>query len=178
MKLKNFIISIILTFSLCGCVTTKISEEQVYCNKAIENDNNSQYEGAFIYYSKVIDLNKDNSLAYFKRATVSYKLKKIEQAIDDLTYVIEYSTELKYDSLFNRGSIFYELAQYDKALSDFLYAIKLNPQHAYTYTMAGNCYSYQKNYKKAVQYYEQALEINPDDEQAKKNLATLRKYNY
>lgn len=44
--------------------------------------------------------------------------------------------------------------------------------------MAGNCYSYQKNYKKAVQYYEQALEINPDDEQAKKNLATLRKYNY
>ena len=81
MKLKNFIISIILTFSLCGCVTTKISEEQVYFNKAIENDNNSQYEGAFIYYSKVIDLNKDNSLAYFKRATVSYKLKKIEQAI-------------------------------------------------------------------------------------------------
>ena len=44
MKLKNFIISIILTFSLCGCVTTKISEEQVYFNKAIENDNNSQYE--------------------------------------------------------------------------------------------------------------------------------------
>ena len=75
-----------------------------------------------------------------------------------MTYVIEYSTELKYDSLFNRGSIFYELAQYDKALSDFLYAIKLNPQHAYTYTMAGNCYSYQKNYKKAIQYYEQALE--------------------
>ena len=95
-----------------------------------------------------------------------------------MTYVIEYSTELKYDSLFNRGSIFYELAQYDKALSDFLYAIKLNPQYAYIYTMAGNCYSYQKNYKKAVQYYEQALEINPDDEQAKKNLATLRKYNY
>lgn len=58
--------------------------------------------------------------------------------------------------------------KFRKAISVLEAGIKVNPEYAPFYAMAGDVYRKQKKYPKAQQYFEQCLEIDPDNETAKR----------
>jgi cytochrome c-type biogenesis protein CcmH/NrfG len=62
--------------------------------------------------------------------------------------------------------------QYARTLFD--YAIQLNPELAVAHWCSGDLYREQGAYELAECAYERAVEVDPDDEQARKNLAEWR----
>ncbi len=64
-------------------------------------------------------------------------------------------------SLINRGRAKLKLDQYSSARSDFVQAYRINPQRSESLYLTGNTYFYEKNYARALAYYNQFLAIDP-----------------
>ncbi len=64
--------------------------------------------------------------------------------------------------------------KYARELLD--YAIKLDPELAVAHWCSANLYRKQGEYELAGQAYERAVEVNPDDDQARKKLAEWRSF--
>ena len=60
------------------------------------------------------------------------------------------------------------------SISDLETAIRLNPQNAYLYYNLATVYALQKEYSKAVDYYQKCLQINPNFAEAQFNLGLTR----
>jgi tetratricopeptide (TPR) repeat protein len=63
---------------------------------------------------------------------------------------------------------------YEMALKEMNTAMRLNPNSAMVYNNMGTIYTEMNDFKKAIPYYERALQLTPDFDIVKKNLA----YNY
>jgi len=59
-----------------------------------------------------------------------------------------------------RGNALYRMNQNDKAIADYERALKVNPNHLMAHYMIGDVYFWDRNYKKAVQYFERCMEID------------------
>ncbi len=79
------------------------------------------------------------------------------------------------DAYYNRAFAYVELKQYSQALEDFKKVSKLNPTDYRTYFMIGSIYEFYKDYQEAARYYEKALELKPDFQEAKQALEEVRK---
>ena len=60
-----------------------------------------------------------------------------------------------------RAVLYYTLGQYEKSRNDCLQAIKLNPIHFGALHGLGLCYAALGDYRKAIQSFRKALEIQP-----------------
>jgi len=54
-------------------------------------------------------------------------------------------------------------------------AISIHPQYKNAYLLLGNAHNYLKNYEQSIAYYQKALELDPDYEQARSNLGITYK---
>jgi tetratricopeptide (TPR) repeat protein len=57
-----------------------------------------------------------------------------------------------------------------EAVGHLLEAIKLHPNYKNSYLLLGNAHNYLKEYEKAIQYYQQALSLDPSYSEADNNL--------
>lgn len=89
----------------------------------ILNGNNysqaGDYQNALLEYTKAIDVNPNDMLAYFSRGAVSHLLEQYENAISD------YSKAIEIDPTFmmpyhNRSNAYKTLGMYDKADADII----------------------------------------------------------
>lgn len=149
-------------------------------NKGLEKT-----EQGNIFYKKMGDLalecnNIDASLEYFKKAhemnpadrEILIKLATINQTYkpDDIDLTIDY-----YNSLLEFGEdldkIYYELGhlylkKLDKihSVSAFKLAAELNPENPYYNNSLAYAYVKAELYDDAIEYYQQAIKLNPDSE--------------
>jgi len=54
-------------------------------------------------------------------------------------------------------------------------AISIHPRYKNAYLLLGNAHNYLKNYEQSIAYYQKALELDPDYEQARSNLGITYK---
>lgn len=114
------------------------------------------------YFTKVIDLEPNNAIAYRRRGIAYYDLKKYQRAIEDYDKAIE--LDPKYAKAYsNRGVAYYAQKKFRRAIQDFDKATALNPDSAVTYYNRGNAYYYLKKYQRAVQDYDKAIDLDPND---------------
>ena len=79
--------------------------------------NKGDYSGAIKLHNEAIELNPDNSLAYYGRGTAYNGLKQYERAIQDYDKAIQLNPN--YDKAYNnRGNAYYGLGQYERAIQD------------------------------------------------------------
>ncbi len=92
---------------------------------------------AIFFYSKAIDIEKDNFLYYFKRGTILLKQNKFTVAEADFNASLELNP--KHDnSLHNRGIAFYKLGKTHKACEDWCTAYRLGNTYSLRH-MKMNC---------------------------------------
>lgn len=113
-------------------------------------------------YTKVIESNPTDAIAYLNRGIAYYVEKKFDDSLSDFTKVIKLDS--KSASAYGwRGSAYSRKKEYELAIADYDKAIELEPQNANYYNNRGAAYSGKGYYDKAVADYNKAIELVPDE---------------
>ncbi|MCF6149091.1 MAG: glycosyltransferase [Candidatus Kuenenia sp.] len=119
-------------------------------------------------------MNKQLALDYFKKAEDC----KVKGCIEDA--VSYYEKSLEYDDSFisayyNLAISYYKLGLFSDAINTFEKLIELNHADASVYNNIGTLCFKNNNLVDAIKYFELALSIEPNYEEAKKNLGNIQK---
>jgi len=142
---------------------------------------------AFKYFEAAGDARRQHDL----RNCANYNLKALELQPDfihaknglawaildmgDPARAIEYFTQIlkvkpqKCTALLGRAYAFSDLGDIDKAIQDFNDYLKLEPGDDDTFTLLGNTLYQENRFKEAINAYDNAIKINPRNENARQN---------
>lgn len=149
----------------------KIAEQRIYLFRGMELFNTLDYTNAIQHFEKVIEKNYDHKLsaeAKFWMADAHYRMDDYEGAVRlfDNFLVSPSVSSLPYhrDAHYNLGYAHFKLKNYSTALSEFRTYTegmvqdqrKLND----AYQRLGDCYFMARNYDKAIENYDKAINLN------------------
>ena len=139
-----------------------------------------KYRESIEYFSKVIELDDNNSNAYYNRGVVKNNLQQYEEAIEDFNKAIELDNNNS-NAYYNRGLAKYNLQRYEEAIEDYNKAIELGNNDILVYNQIYNQIGFIKtkqanielkklNYDKAlgllneaIEYYDKGIKIKSDN---------------
>lgn len=99
--------------------------------------------------------------AYVKRAKTYLIVRKFEEAIIDLTKLINYG---QFGNLhLRRGYAYFVLGNYDSAIIDFNLHLDKDPNEDLLYRWRGFSYYFKGNYSEAINNYNKSMELFPED---------------
>lgn len=132
-----------------------------YNERAINHMYAKEYEQAIFNFTKVIELNPNDSLAYFDRGMAK------EYANDFQGAIVDYSLQLKVDPnmvdcYFLRGILQRRLNNIKQAEADFLKTIELEEDNADAHYFLAQIYFAKRKNKRALQHMNQAVIFNPE----------------
>lgn len=150
-------------------------------NYALELHKNKNYTSAIQYYKKALELNPTKEEVYINLAQIYIENKNFEAANEICQkglLVLPSSEKLKtyladiknYNagSQYNLASKLYSEKQYDKALNQFL---QIQDKTKEVNLAIASCYWQMLNYKKANEYYQKVLALEPNNIEALANSA-------
>ena len=130
----------------------RINSDKAF-NKAV-NDN------VIIVQDSVIFLNHNATWAYKRLAETYMDMKQWDEAITNLTAVINVSPQDVW-AFERRGESYRMLGLYDKAIVDLNDVIKINPYSSYGYAVRGSSFYYLEMYDSALTDFNEAIRLNP-----------------
>jgi tetratricopeptide (TPR) repeat protein len=92
----------------------------------------------------------------------------LEEAIENYTLALDFDSEDKYKVYLNRCLSFYKLKKYNEALSDAIKATRLKPDNAKAWGRLGSCLCALGKKSQAVCAFKKAYELEPTNENYKK----------
>jgi tetratricopeptide (TPR) repeat protein len=121
-----------------------------------------------------VEVSQSSAEFHHKRAWTYINKGQYEEAISDLTRVIEIRFRLRDDlgaswGYKDRGLSYMRKDEYDLAISDFTEAIDINPILYEAYNGRGLAYTHKDRYEEAIADLSKAIGINPKYAQAYKN---------
>jgi tetratricopeptide (TPR) repeat protein len=122
-----------------------------------EKDFNKQID----YYSKAIEFNPKDHLAFYNRAFSYGELKQYDKAIEDLNIALQIDPTYT-NAYINRGLAFNNLKQYDQAIEDYSKAIDLDPNSVLAYGNRSSVYYDLNQYDKVIEDCNKAIELDPN----------------
>jgi Ca-activated chloride channel homolog len=117
-----------------------------------------------------------SSHKHLREGDGAYLRKNYKQA--ELSYRNAQEAERSYKGSFNLGNSLYMQQRHDDALQIYDDVAKRaidNDMRSQAYYNQGNTHIHKSEYDKAIESYKQSLRLNPNDEDAKKNLAFAKK---
>jgi tetratricopeptide (TPR) repeat protein len=147
-----------------------------YKNRGLAYYNTEQNEKALEDFNKYLEINYKDKSVHNDRANVLKKLKRYNEAVDDYTKFINaigLDFNLIHIVLKNRAICYVNLKQYDKAINDYTIAIEKSPKNSNYYLLRGYVYYLQKKYTEAGADYRKVLELNPNNQEAQRNLRVI-----
>ena len=113
-------------------------------------------------YTRIIDSDPTLFWPYLSRGFLYMESELYFEALNDYDKVIRLGDK-RADNYINRGRAKESLKRYDDAIFDFEFAIKLSAS-ANGYSHLANCHFRQRNYAKAIEYYNSAISLDPSNE--------------
>lgn len=143
-------------------INAKISNN--YLGRAIFESLTSKYNDAINDYNKAIDLDSQNTLAYFGRANTQSKMVDIILSLPDFS---EHQQEVftlhkRSGQKKSQTSTPKQIHDYDQILRDYQKVIELNPRFVFALFNRANIYCKIAEYDKAEADYNRVIELNPD----------------
>ena len=130
--------------------------------KGVELDEMEEYEKAILEFTKVIQEDSKNVLAYFRRSSSKHSIGNIKGAITDLDVAIKIDPHYL-DAYHNRAYYKYVSEDYKGALRDFNVVEKENPAEC-QYTLAAWIKIGLEDYEGAIECYEKEIKRYEDPE--------------
>jgi tetratricopeptide (TPR) repeat protein len=112
-------------------------------------------------FTKSIELNPNQSLAYYNRGYAYMKLDQISLAIQDLQKSIELD-DLNKRAHLNLGKCYTLINQESKAISEYKKSISIDSNYSPAYYNLGISYDYNEEYQASIENYNRAVMIEPD----------------
>jgi tetratricopeptide (TPR) repeat protein len=178
---------LVLAGGSMGCAsgphTAKQKKAQKWVERGLASHDKSEYDQAITYYTRAIELNPQDSVAYYHRGNSYYaggmndRYRRYGLAIADYNEAIRLNPQ-NANVYWKRGRAYAGIEKYDLAIADYTQAIQLNPGETELYKDRGDSYLNKKDYSQAMADYELALQISPENtitmqkkEEAEKRLA-------
>lgn len=110
-------------------------------------------------FSKAIEINPQNILAYAGRGPIYLETKRYEQALSDFNTIIKLNPQASpaYDL---RSQTYRRLQRFEEAISDASKYIELKPKQPIAYTKRGILYALINNTQQALKDFQQAVELD------------------
>jgi predicted O-linked N-acetylglucosamine transferase (SPINDLY family) len=121
-----------------------------------------RFDDALLSLDKSIEINPGISIAHSNRGAVLQKLGHLNDALESYEKAIKISPNYAL-AFSNKGALLQTLNRLDEAKSSLDTAIYLDPNHPGTYFNRGNVYKESNEFFLALQDYEMAYRIQPDD---------------
>lgn len=131
-KLSTFLI--IFTILISSIAFSQSSTD--FLKSGIEKHNKNDYKSAIIDYTKVIELDKGNKVAYFNRGNCEFALKDYESAFSDFSKTIELDSKFA-DAYYGRVNIYVTQEKYTEALQELDKLIAFAPTTPNALTLRG-----------------------------------------
>ena len=127
-------------------------------------------ESARRVWRKILASAPDHVAAHFNLGLLHIGAAEYQPAIASFQAVLNHQPQMA-DALFNLGYAYAKSGQYDEAVASYLQAAAQSPpyQDEILYNLA-TVYEIQGDWQKALQKLETAVELNPDNERARKYL--------
>ena len=120
---------------------------------------NGDYNGVIKLNDEALQLNPNNSLAYYGRGNAYAYLGQYERAIQDYDKAIQINSNYA-NAYNNRGTSYKNLGQYERAIQDFNKALEFK-EHEFIYNNRGVAYAVLGQKELAIQDYSKAIQLNP-----------------
>lgn len=141
--------------------------------KASEFYDKNEDEKALIVFDRCIKQNINLETSYYKRANCKTALGRSREAIADLESVLRLNPQ-HYEANFNLGGLYFADKNYDKAAGFYQKAVSINSKSDNGFYRLAETYQQMGMKNAAVQNCQKALQINPNNEYAKKLMAALK----
>ena len=122
--------------------------------------NNGDYSAAILEFQEALDLQPNVSTIYISIADAYLKIGKYSRAINNLEIAKDLDPE-EIESREMLGQLYLFIREFDKAEVEFKdLSIIESSNHSYFVTL-GDIYKLKNDFKKAIEYYLKAYDINP-----------------
>jgi tetratricopeptide (TPR) repeat protein len=169
-------LAILLCFSLMtgfGCKTTDdrdVSEvnahrQNEWVDRGVEACKNKNWDEAINFFSKAVESDPKNALAYSYRGAIYFAKGDLDKAIDDLSQSIHLNPRNE-SAYMNRGSAYRAKEDFSKAITDFNTCLHLNSSNHLAYKNRAACYSSQGSFNKSIKSWNEGLMLEPNDSDA------------
>jgi tetratricopeptide (TPR) repeat protein len=118
---------------------TAISTNNLLLLSANANYKNRNYHESIADYTKAIELNPKDALAFCGRGVAYYRLSDGHKALKDYNRAIELDANLSI-AYYRRGFLHYVSKDYSSAIVDYNKSIELKPDFALAYSNRGYVY--------------------------------------
>ncbi|TBW30049.1 tetratricopeptide repeat protein [Gramella sp. KN1008] len=126
----------------------------------------SQYKKAIPVYEKLLGLGQESAFIYDKLGFAYYRMDDLAKAAENFKKSLEIE-DRNSATHYNLGKIYNQTGDLEKAEQHLLMSILIKKQPVDAeFLSLGLTYKDQKDYKKAMEYFEKALEENPENERA------------
>ncbi|AEF86267.1 RelA/SpoT domain protein [Treponema primitia ZAS-2] len=136
--------------------------------EALSAHNKSQFNEAIYFYSRILEMNPDNSvraLVYKHRGMANFARSHYEEALKDFSNSLKLD-QTSYKSAYYRGLVRAVLQQYSEAIEDFTLSVQINPYQHFCLCRRGQAYYHLGDYPQALADCEAALVLDPSSQTA------------
>lgn len=141
--------------------------------KASELYDNNEDAKALIVFDRCIKQSINLETSYYKRANCKTALGRPKEAIVDLENVLRLNPQ-HYEANFNLGDLYFDAKNYYKAAGFYQKATSVNPRSDNGFYRLAETYQQMGMKNEALQNCQKALQINPNNEYAKKLMVVLK----
>ena len=110
-----------------------------------------------------------------RQGLVAMQRSALAQAVDIFSEVIAMAPDIA-EGYNKRATTFYMMQDYEKAIVDCDKTLELNPVHFGALSGAGLCYLGLRDVRKALEYFERAVAVNPNMPQIRQYIEDIKKY--
>lgn len=127
------------------------------------NYKNKNYQAAIEDYTRFLQLNPNESKAYWQRGAAWVELGNNQEAIKDYTQCLKFQPGLVHVYI-TRAAIFKDTGNLQRAIDDCTHALSLGSDwDNIAYSLRGDCYGVLENYQAALQDYNQSIRLQPEE---------------
>ena len=132
--------------------------------EVISNYENKRLKEVIGQFTKIIEINPENAIAYNSRGSAYHKKGEYNNAVQDFTKAIEIAEKNNTEVAtvyYNRGLSHSKLNKNNKAVQDFTKVIEINPLYAMAYYQRGRSYEQQGEKDKMKADFKKATDLDP-----------------
>lgn len=131
------------------------------------------YQRGVQSFTKSIEIDAYNPIAYYNRGYAYMKLNNIKFAISDFKEAVSMNDSLK-EAYLNLGKCYSKSHQEELAIEAYNNALKIDPEYSSAFYNMGISYEDLGNLEKAILNYDKAIDLNPDRSSFYFNRAIIR----
>ena len=151
----------------------KTPNSSYYNQRGIVYMDMEKYEAALNDFRKALEINPKSLFAEYNIGILNYRMKKYEYALEIFEKLL--NIEPDEDAYYMRGQCYEKLGKIDKAIESYTKGIENEISEKLLYAR-GLAYNVLKMKKEAEKDFKKVLEINPNNEDAKKQLKKKSKF--